>query len=199
MPILNAILFSFLLLTTDVYAYHNSEINNQLKVKAAFILNLARFVEHKEISSGYKDVLICFYQYNFLKGAVKLIIDKKINNKPIKLKIIREQVISDRCDVVLIPVSVLATFVHYHDFDKLQNKITITDLSGNTIAHKSAQMNYPLLENKVIFRLIQKESKLRFEVNKLAAEKLGIRIGSELLKLGTLVEDPVSDVNRELQ
>ena len=180
------------------YAYHKpsheheriAHYNEQLKVKAAFILNLARFVEWPRKPDGKekKDVVICFYQYNFLKKSVDTILNKKINNKPVTIKIIKELKIQERCEVVLIPVPVLAQFLSNNDFDNLHERITITDLSnGDEVS----------LENKIIFRLKREKSRLRFEVNKIASERLGIIIGSELLKLGILVEDQGGDMKRK--
>ena len=166
---------------------HHSE---QLKVKAAFVLNLARFVEWPEESKGNeeKDIVICFYQYNLLQESVDTIRHKKINNKPITIKIVKDLNIHERCNVVLIPESTLSLFVKYNDYKNLQKKITITDLSSDNIENRDRKSQYSL-ENKIIFRLKRKKSRLRFEVNKIASKRLGIDIGSELLKLGILVKD----------
>jgi len=197
------IFISSLLLLSNSDAYQDS--NEQLKVKAAFVLNLARFIEwpdkfeEKEKPEGKEkeETIICFYQYNFLKKAIDTIRYKKINNKPIKIKRIRALTIKDRCEIVLIPASTLSVFVKYNNFDDLQQKITITDLSNDEIRHKSDQNTEASLENKIIFRLIRKDSRLRFEVNKIASERLGINIGSELLKLGILISDQDSDEKKE--
>jgi hypothetical protein len=172
--------------------YNEQMKNEQLKVKAAFILNLARFVEWPKEPEGTekKDVVICFYQYNFLQTFIDTILNKKINNKPISIKIITELKIQGRCEVVLIPAPVLSQFLSNNDFDNLHERITITDLSN---------VDESSLENKIIFRLKREKSRLRFEVNKIASERLGINIGSELLKLGILVEDQDSDMQKELQ
>ena len=89
---------------------------------------------------------------------------------------------------MLIPVPVLSQFLSNNDFDNLHERITITDLSnGDEVS----------LENKIIFRLKREKSRLRFEVNKIASERLGLIIGSELLKLGILVEDQGGDMKRK--
>ncbi len=178
-------------LISDAYAFQKNRVNEQLKVKAAFVLNLARFIEWPEETTGEEkeDVVLCFYQYNFLKESINSILDKKINNKPIKIKVIKELKLKGRCDVVLIPESTISLFVNYNDFDDLQKKITITDLSHGDIGYNSKQSHDHFLENKIIFRLTREKSRLRFEVNKTASERLGIVIGSELLKLGILVKD----------
>ena len=168
-----------------------------LKVKAAFVLNLARFVDWSAIpDTSTKDrVNLCFYQNNFLKQSVDTIRDKKINNKNINISTIKELKITSACDVVLIPVEYMSVFLKFNDFENLKNRITITDLSS--------QMFYRTpLQNKVIFRLKREDARLRFEVNKEAAQRLGINVGSELLKLGILVTDSLdgkvlNDRNRE--
>lgn len=183
---------------SDVYAFQKNRVNEQLKVKAAFVLNLARFIEWPEETTGEEkeDVVLCFYQYNFLKESINSILDKKINNKPIKIKVIKELKLKGRCDVVLIPESAISLFVNYNDFDDLQKKITITDLSHGDVEYKSNQSHEYFLENKIIFRLTREKSRLRFEVNKTASERLGVIIGSELLKLGILVKDQESHSKR---
>ncbi len=157
-----------------------------------------RFYEYPEIIGEEKeDVILCFYQYNLLKESVNSIINKKINNKPIKVKIIKDLKLEGRCDVVLIPESTISLFVDYNDFDDLKKRITITDLSHGDIDYNSGNGHKYLLENKIIFRLIREQSRLRFEVNKTASERLGIVIGSELLKLGILVTDQESHSKRD--
>ncbi|MCW8928732.1 MAG: YfiR family protein [Gammaproteobacteria bacterium] len=186
-----SLLFSSLLMF-DTYASQNHfNTDEQLKVKAAFILNLARFVEWPESVNynGHKDVVVCFYQYDFLKRATNTLLDKKINKKPIKIKIVNEFRVTEDCKVILIPVSALSLFVKHNDFKVLQNKITITDLSSDDINNRVDDKSGFSLENKVIFRLKREKLRLRFEVNKIASERLGIKIGSELLKLGILVQD----------
>ena len=194
-------MLSFFLVVSSVHAYHKNNTNEQLKVKAAFILNLARFVEWPKVTKDKErqNVIICFYQYNFLKESIDTILNKKINNKVIKIKIITELSLKERCEVVLIPASALFMFVKYNNFENLHEKITITDLSSDDREHpldQALESEY-LLENKIIFRLKRNKSRLHFEINKIASERLGIHIGSELLKLGVLVKDQDSDAERE--
>lgn len=181
----------FLMLTIwlpQAQALQTHATDEQLKVKAAFVLNLTRFVKWPEESGRKKarDVMICFYQYNFLEQAIDTIRNKKIQNKTIHFKLIQSLKITERCDVVLVPATAIEDFLHYNEYSDLQNRITITDLSSE-LSHVSS------LENKIIFRLKREQARLRFEVNKKAAEYLGITIGSELLKLGIMVNDTEND------
>ena len=177
-----------MLFSASIANAQNDNESELLKVKAAFILNLARFVEWPEDSSSqeFQDVVLCFYQDNFLKQSVETIRNKKIHNKKIKIKTIKELKISERCEIVLISVDYLAVFLQFNDLKNLQNRITITDLSSRVFYDGS-------LDNKVIFRLKRDFSRLRFEVNQTAAKRLGIVIGSELLKLGIPVKDKEND------
>ena len=196
-----SVILSFFLFLSSVHAYNKDNTNEQLKVKAAFILNLARFVEWPNVSKDNEkqNVTICFYQYNFLKESIDTILNKKINNKPVKIKIVKELSLKESCEVVLIPASALSMFVKYNNFENLHERITITDLSSDDSEHSLDQAleNEYLLENKIIFRLKRRKSRLHFEINKIASERLGINIGSELLKLGVLVKDQDSDAERE--
>jgi len=187
--------------TANSYDKRSSHRDNQQEVKSAFILNLARFVEwpKKSKSDKKKDVVICFYQYNFLGKSADSIESKKINGKPVKLKISYEFLVDDACKIVLIPASALPLFLKYNDDKNLNKKITITDLSDNDADEEleAAQLTSLSLENKIIFRLKQENLRLRFEVNKVASKRFGIAIGSELLKLGILVEDKNMSLQRD--
>lgn len=176
------------------YAQKMDKEHELLRVKAAFVLNLARFVEWPETINNkkLKEVNFCFYQDNFLKESVDSIRNKTIRKKRIKIKVIKDRKISEQCEIVLIPAEYIPEFLQFNDFKDLQDRITITDISTKTFYKGS-------LHNKVIFRLKRDESRLRFEVNKVAAEKMGINIGSELLKLGILVTDNVNDLNDSTQ
>ena len=61
------LILSFFLVISSAHAYHKDSTDEQLRVKAAFILNLARFVEWPNVSKDKEkqNVIICFYQYNF--------------------------------------------------------------------------------------------------------------------------------------
>ena len=110
-----------------------------------------------------------------------------------------EMSLQERCEMVLIPASALSMFVKYNNFEDLHEKITITDLGSDDREHPLDQAleNEYLLENKIIFRLKRKKSRLHFEINKIASERPGIHMGSELLKLGVLVKVQDSDAERE--
>lgn len=168
-----------------VEAFQSHSSYEQLKVKAAFVLNLARFVEwpNEPERKNINDIVMCFYQYNFLEQAIETIRYKKIQNKVIHFKVIQSLQIKERCDVVLVSATTLSDFLRYNQYDDLKNRITITDLSSEPSQARS-------LENKIIFRLKRDKTRLLFEINKKAAEQLGIKIGSELLKLGVIVTDP---------
>ena len=174
-----------LCLTLNAHVDHRSENKRQLKVKAAFILNLIRFSQWNSIDKTQKNapVNLCLYQYNFLYNSLDSIIGKKIKHRKIHSKVIKTFRISEQCDIIIIPPMVLKDFLEFNNVENLQNSITITDLSNKHPAVNS-------LENKVIFRLIRENSRLSFEVNKTAASKLNIGIGSELLKLGKIISEP---------
>lgn len=197
-----SLMFSSILISNS-YAYQtnnkHASADEQLKVKAAFVLNLARFVEwpNEQKENARKEVVVCFYQYNFLKDSVATIMDKKIDNKPIRIKTIIDLTVDEQCKVILIPASAVSLFTNYNDTKNLYNRITIADLSSDDIDEDWSKDNNNSLENKIIFRLKREKLRLRFEVNKIASERLGIKIGSELLKLGILVEDQESHIQRE--
>jgi hypothetical protein len=172
---------------TFVQASQIQDDEEILKVKAAFILNLVRFVQWPwdNRQKSNKALTLCFYQNNFLHQAIETIRHKKVHKKAILLKTIKNSTITERCDVILVPPELLVTFVKNHQVDDLFKSITITDLSQEVD-------NLQSLENKVIFRLKRDDTRLRFEVNKTAANLLGVEIGSELLKLGIIVSDKKS-------
>ncbi len=174
-----------LCLTINAYSEHLLDSERQLKVKAAFVINLVRFSQwrSKNKVQKRKTIDLCLYQYNLLHNSLDSIVGKKIKYREIRSKIIKTFRIPEQCDIILIPPMALKEFLEFNTTENLQNSITITDLSQNSPIINS-------LENKIIFRLIRENSRLSFEVNKTAADKLNIGIGSELMKLGKIVSEP---------
>ncbi len=163
----------------------SAKYERQLKVKAAFIRNLVRFSQWQK-TSGFRNkqvIEICLYKVNFLYDGLDTLTGKRLKLRKVKSRVVNSDRITDACDVILIPASSLQHFLDFNDADNLKNRITITDLTDTSVRFKT-------LENKVIFRLIRSKLKLRFEVNKTAAQRLNIRIGSELLKLGNIISEP---------
>ncbi len=163
----------------------SAKYERQLKVKAAFIRNLVRFSQWQK-TSGFRNkqvIEICLYKVNFLYDGLDTLTGKRLKLRKVKSRVVNSDRITDACDVILIPASSLQHFLDFNDADNLKNRITITDLTDTPVRFKT-------LENKVIFRLIRSKLKLRFEVNKTAAQRLNIRIGSELLKLGNIISEP---------
>ncbi len=178
----------FVLFDLSVVVYadtHSAEYELQLKVKAAFIRNLVRFSQWQK-TSGFRNkqvIEICLYQKNFLYDGLETLTGKRLKFRKVQSRVIKSDRITELCDIILIPASTLQRFLKFNDTDNLKNRITITDLTDESVSFKT-------LENKVIFRLIRSNLNLRFEVNKTAAQRLNISIGSELLKLGNIISEP---------
>ena len=164
---------------------HSAEYERQLKVKAAFIRNLVGFSQWQK-TSGFRNkqvIEICLYQKNILFDGLDTLTGKKLKFRKVHSRVVKADRIGDTCDVILIPALSLQRFLNFNDAENLKNKITITDLTDGLVSFKT-------LENKIIFRLIRSNRQLRFEVNKTAAQRLNIVIGSELLKLGNIITEP---------
>ena len=180
------LLLSYLLPDASLAAMSDWK-EQQNQVKAAVIFNLARFVKWNQALQE-KDIQICLYQENFLGSSVDAIEDKTLHNKNVRVRVVKATVIDQRCEVIVIPESFLEKFLKHHDSKLIKNHLTITDLSN-----RPSDEMINTLQNKIIFRLRRDDVRLIFEVNTRASEKLEITIGSEVLKLGRIIEDEVEE------
>jgi hypothetical protein len=152
----------------DARASADSEV--EIRLKAAYIYNFARFVEWPA-RSGNGPVRIAVLGKGELASPLAQIVHGKLaNGRSIEVAQINSLTESDCCEILLIERSEskhLAEIVQ-----ALAGKPVLTVSDGDDGLRDGVMIAFRLLEESV-----------RFEINQEAAERAGLKISSQLLKV----------------
>jgi len=150
---------------------------SEYQIKAAFLYNFAKFVEwpaavSQKGSAAFKIGILGDDPF----GADIAVIEKKlVRSKP--LKILRANALDELsgCQVIFICASVEPWLADI--LERLQGKPVLTVGDTNRFAHQGVMIN-----------LINVGNKIRFQINPAAADRVGLKISSQLLRLADIVE-----------
>lgn len=147
----------------------------EYEVKAAFVHNIAKFVEWPVSATESGVVRLCILgQEAFADAAVNL------QGKPVGSRVWEVVHASSRtelrsCQVLFIGASEAANLPHLLAGIKSNPVLTVGDSEG--YAAQGVMVNFYLEQNKV-----------RFEINLAAASRAGLKISSQLLKLARITQ-----------
>lgn len=165
----------FLLLATSSFAAEVDSRENRLK--AAYLLNFARFVYWPEevFSSSNPDMNICVYRDSGFLESIKVISDRKVNNRKIKLVLTESINAIDSCHIMYFSQKVKNKFESLVPVigDKLM--LTVSDVSG-------------FVDNGGLIELVEVDNKYKFIINVTKSKRLGIRYRSQLLEVAESVK-----------
>ena len=150
-------------------------------VKAAIVLNIARFVIWPDDSFERHpgQVRLCFYRHNPFGAAVDSIRGKKIGDRRLEILVIASRADNAGCNLVFVPPDGLDAF-RADDVPKDQHAVlTITDLT--------ASGTVPPADAATLIVLYRDDRRVGFQIDLPAAKRAGLRLGSELLKLARIV------------
>src|SRR3989338_1964547 len=152
-------------------------IAKEYPLKSAFLYNFAKFVEWPPESNPETQgafVIGIFGDDPFGRDIDELLGNKTINNK----KIIVERFLSLKevrpCHILFINSSEVKKLEDI--LDRLEGKSVLTVSETSLFTHNGGMINFVMEDNKV-----------RFEINKQATDKAGLRLSSQLLKLAKSV------------
>ena len=169
----------FLLLTVQVGPlWSESESSREYTIKAGFIYSFTKFIqwpESVEAAIENQGLQFCIAGKDrfgrALNGFSKAL---KENNKNLVVKKDVSPKTSAACHILFIDSSVSGQLEEYLNHVKGKPTLVVSDIPGS--AEKGVGINFVIRNNKT-----------RFEINPHAVQQAGIKISSELLKLGILV------------
>lgn len=150
-------------------------------IKAAFILNIARFVTWPALAyrGGHDHLLFCHYGVDSLGEAGASIEGRKVANRRLRLTIIKDLSAIGRCSILLIPYSELPRYAEDIGAGFSRPVLTIADLTDTDVSDVAF--------DGVVVNLIRKSSTIGFEINVEQTARSGLRMSSEILKLAHLL------------
>lgn len=156
----------------SVAAINGASEDVELRVKAAYLLNFARFVEWPGTSAEASEpVVIAVLGHDLIGAALETTVHgKTVRGRPIKIKRYASLEQIDRCDILFIPRS-----------EAKRSRPVLGDLSGRPILTVGETDGFLEQGGVVEFQLI--DETLRFSINVAPADRAGLKISSELLRV----------------
>ncbi|MGA9356433.1 MAG: YfiR family protein [Terriglobales bacterium] len=149
----------------------------EYQVKAAFLYNFAKFVEWPagRFADGSAPLRICVLgQDPFGEDLRNVASDKVVNGHKLLVDQVADVAAARSCHILFVASSKKADMKQILESLRGADVLTVGDTKG--FAKLGGMINFVLEDNRV-----------RFEVNKTAAEQTGMKISSKLLSLAVLV------------
>jgi len=166
-----------------VEARDKSNIERIDQVKAAFILNIARFVSWppKAFDDHPDELSLCLYRGNPLAAAIETLHGKKVGGRRLEIVHIMRLTETQACRILLLAPYELDEFTADEQARQGPPRplLTITDASTNHGPQTQA----------IMVSLIRSGTHIGFEINLAKARRAGLRLSSRLLKLARIVDN----------
>lgn len=160
------------LLAVPLSGHAYAESASEAAVKTAFLYNFFKFIQWPPATDTQNGHNLCTTENDMLGDSPDVLKNKTIGDKPIV--VLRGKGVNDlkNCHLVFIGASENATAI-------------IKKLKGLPIVTVSDQPGFIDLGGTI--SLLQSDNRLNFEINLVAANKNGVHIGAQLLKLAKRV------------
>jgi hypothetical protein len=148
----------------------------EYQVKAAYLYNFGKFVNWPKAANGDPgNFVICvFGQDPFGSLLDSTVAGESVSGKPVDVERIAKRQDADRCRIIFISASEQARVRDIlTDFAQL-NALTVSDMPSFT-------------SRGGMIQFVVRDDRVRFEVNLTAADRAGISLSSELLKVAAAV------------
>ncbi len=154
-----------------------AEEPTEQQVKAAFIFNFVKFVEwpRHAFSTNESPVLLCVLGKDPLGDTLESLGGKTAQGRRLSVRYITKPGEADRCQVLYVSRS-----------EREQIGVVLKGMKGNVLTIGDVR-NFA--SSGGVINFVMKDSKVSFEINVDAAEKAGLQINSQLLKLAKIVRE----------
>ena len=163
---------------TVASAFAQPQAAPEYQVKAAFIYNLAQFIEWPE--QAFKDagspLTVCVFDTNTLGNALEPYRNETVKGRKLVIKQYGEAQDMMECHILFLNSTDKKLLKQVLDTVKNQNILTIGEAEG--FARMGGIINFIKVKNKI-----------HFEINVDAAKKAGFNLSSEILKLAKIVRE----------
>lgn len=149
---------------------------SEYEVKAAFIHNIAQFVEWPAPTSTDGPLKLCIVGRDPFGKALDALRGKSIHGRVWEVSLVTPGTNLQECRVLFIASSERNNLGQVMEATKGSAVLTVGDSEG--YAEKGVMVNFYLEQNRV-----------RFEINAEAASHAGLKISSQLLKLARIVHE----------
>jgi YfiR/HmsC-like len=155
------------------------------KVKAAFVLNVARFVTWPADVFAAQDapMVLCYYRSQPFAGALDTIADKTVSGRRLELRQARRLSDTKSCQILLIPKARLKAYTSEAEAEQARPVLIIADRTDVTPGSAEAAT----VPGGVMVSLVRDGSRIGFEINLSLSRDAGLAMSSQLLKHARIV------------
>ncbi|MEO5572533.1 MAG: YfiR family protein [Bacteroidia bacterium] len=147
----------------------NNEISEPT-IKALFIYNFTKYVEWP-VEKDPAHIIIGFYGPSAIIDELKKVCaNKKVKDREVEIRQANDVNEAEKCDIFFIPQDESADFSYLNE--QLQGKGVLIVTEEDGLGQKGAAIN-----------IIEKDDKIRFELNEASIKHAGLKISSQLLAL----------------
>lgn len=151
-------------------------------VKAAFILNIARFVTWPpEVFDGNGGELnLCFYRRNSLGDGIDVVRGKKVGGRDLKIKQVAKLELGSGCHILIIAQQEYAKYKRTETAKLSHPLLTIADMTDDGVTRGISRPG-------VLINLVRNGTRIAIEVDLEQARTAGLKFSSHLLRLARIV------------
>ncbi len=177
--ILIPVLIASLLLFSPICARTETEEAGEYQVKAAYLYHFAKFVEWpSEAAGGSAPTLtLCVLGKSPFGKALTTIAGKTVRGRPVVISYIKQVEESASCDMLFVSQSEKAKLAQILSFVGSRPILTVSDIKRFVSAGG-------------MIGFVPEKDRIRFEINRGAALRSGLRGSAQLLKLAVTVVEP---------
>ncbi len=164
---------ALLLVTTAVHAQNRP---TEYQVKAAYLFNFAKFVKWPGSTTSGNSFGICVLGSNPFGSALESIVSgERIDGKTVTVRRINSVADATGCRIVFVSESEQNRLGSIVSALSRSPVLTVSDADG-------------FVDHQGMIQFVMDRDRVRFQVNLTAAEKAGLTLSSELLKVATQVK-----------
>ncbi len=176
-PLTLLVALAFLLPPAPCAAYASSQPVGEYHVKAAFILNFTNFIEWPDTSPSSDAFIIGILGRDPFEGAIDSLNGKIAKGRQVVIKHYDDPEEARDADILFISASEKRALPRIMKALRNRPVLTVGDSQGFT-------------RSGVMIGMVTQGKRVGFEINNRAAQQVGIRISSQLLKLAREVIEP---------
>jgi hypothetical protein len=176
--ILTQLIIALIFLTTFVQYARAESLFNEYQVKAAYLYNFAKFVEWPEGSfhDSLSPIKICVLGVDPFGKSLDDLRHKSVGNRKLDIARLQQSDQAKACHVLFVSEAEKENMSAILRAVQKKSILTVGETKG-------------FIRAGGIINLIRTGDKVNFEINRDAADRSGLKISSQLLKLATIVKE----------
>lgn len=175
----SALIASGLVLSVAPNVLSQDQQDSEYAIKLGFLYNFTKFIEWPPASFRYPGapLVICIIGHDpFRQDLVAELRTRKVGGHPVEVRTLTSNGKLSPCHVVFVPVT-----------EKNQDDKILRGLPGSGILTIGETEGFAVLGG--VINLMIEDNKVHFEINRTAADRAGLKIGSKLLSIAKIVKE----------